>query len=72
MGKQVYQLRPEYETAVVNSLSHAALGEAEPSIGWLRAAIDAGLPNPSELLQKREYDLIRDTEQFKKIVNDVV
>lgn len=70
IGKQVFQQRPEYETAAVNSLSHAALGETEPAVGWLRAAIDAGLPNLSELLRKKEYDSIRDSDQFKKFVND--
>ena len=70
VGKQVYQLSQAYETAVVNSLCHAAMGEVEPSIGWLRAAIDAGLPNLSEVVKKREYDLIRDDDRFKKIISN--
>ncbi|CCB91957.1 Metallopeptidase, M50 family [Waddlia chondrophila 2032/99] len=69
IGNQVFQQRPEYEIAAINSLCHAALGEAEPAVGWLQAAIDAGLPNLSEFLQKREYDRIRENDQFKKVKN---
>src|SRR5690606_32030557 len=45
LGNRSFQLTPHYETAVINSLCHAALGEVEPAIGWLRASLDEGLPN---------------------------
>lgn len=69
LGSRVYKEQPDYQTAVVNSLCHATLGETEPAIGWLQAAIDEGLPNVPEILEKREYDSIRNHAAFQKILD---
>lgn len=69
LGNRLFQQQPDYQTAVLNSLCHATLGETEPAIGWLQAAIDEGLPNLVEISQKREYDTIRDHAAFQKIIN---
>lgn len=69
LGSRVFQQQPDYQTAVVNSLCHATLGETGPAIGWLQAAIDEGLPNLSEVSEKREYDTIREHPAFQKILN---
>ncbi len=68
LGNQSYQYTPTYDTAVVNAICHAILGEAVPAIGWLRCAIDEGLPNASEVLSKREFDHIRDTPAFQNLL----
>lgn len=69
LGNRLFQQQPDYQTAVLNSLCHATLGETEPAIGWLQAAIDEGLPNLAEISQKREYDTIRNHAAFQKIIN---
>jgi stage IV sporulation protein FB len=68
LGNRCFQHDPHYETAVVNSLCHAALGEVEPAIGWLRASLDEGLPNLKDVMQKREFDLIRQHPAFQDLL----
>jgi stage IV sporulation protein FB len=68
LGNQSYQYTPTYDTAVINALCHAIVGDAVPAIGWLRCAIDEGLPNPQEILSKREFDHIRDNPSFKALL----
>ncbi len=67
LGNQSYQYTPSYDTAVINALCHAIIGDAVPAIGWLRCAIDEGLPNPKEILDKREFDHIRDNPSFQAL-----
>lgn len=59
IGNRTFQSRPNYKTAVVNSLCHAVLGDVQPAVGWLQTALNEGLPNLDEVLSKHEYDLIR-------------
>lgn len=70
LGNQSYQYTPSYDTAVINALCHAIVGDAVPAIGWLRCAIDEGLPNPKEILDKREFDHIRDNPSFKALTTE--
>jgi Zn-dependent protease len=69
LGNQSFQYIPSYDTAVINALCHAILGEAVPAIGWLRCAIEEGLPNANEILEKREFDHIRDEPGFQELLN---
>jgi len=66
IGQQAYQQEPSIETALINSLSYAIMGKAAPSIGWLRCAIQLGLPSVQTVIEKREFDAIRETEAFQK------
>jgi len=70
LGKKVYQFFPDYHTALINALCHAAKREAFPSIEWLKCAIQAGLPNLEETLAKPEWDGIRNTEEFATFLQD--
>lgn len=70
LGNQSYQYTPSYDTAVINALCHAIVGDAVPAIGWLRCAIDEGLPNPQEILEKREFDHIRDNPSFQALITE--
>lgn len=69
IGNQSFQYNPSYDTAVINALCHAIIGDAIPAIGWLRCAIDEGLPNPEEILSKREFDHIRENPDFQALIN---
>lgn len=68
-GTQIFHLQPDYQIAVANSICHAILGEKEQAVGWFRAALDQGLPNPKEILQKREFDAIRGLDFIQNILN---
>jgi stage IV sporulation protein FB len=67
LGNRSYQYYPTYETALINAYCHSILGEQKPAIGWLKTAIDEGLPNINQILKKREFDHIRDHPQFQNL-----
>lgn len=65
IGQQAYQQEPSIETALINAFSYAIMGEATPSVGWLRCATQLGLPDVQKVIEKREFDAIRESEAFK-------
>jgi len=65
IGQQTYQKDPTTDTALINALSHAIIGEAQPAVGWLRCAIQQGLPNLGAVVQKREFDAVRQSPEFQ-------
>jgi Zn-dependent protease len=65
IGHQAYQQEPSVDTALINALSYAIMGEATPTVGWLRCAIQLGLPNIQKVIEKREFDAIRDSHAFQ-------
>ena len=66
LANKCYQDQPSYDTAQINSLAHAALGQTEPAIGWFECAIREGLPSPKELLQREEFNPIRNDARFQE------
>ena len=64
-----FQLLPDPKIALSNAEACAALSQAEPAIGWLKAAHKAGVDNFELILSKEVFDPIRDTEGFKKLLN---
>jgi len=66
IGQQAYQQEPSMESALINALSSAVLGNAVPAVGWLRCAVQSGLPNVQQVIEKREFDAIRHSEPFQK------
>lgn len=67
-GGEVYQLFPGYETALLNAASCAALGQVEPSVGWLECAVREGIPNIATVVQKKEFDQIRNEPLFERFL----
>lgn len=68
VGNISYQNLPDSQTALLNATAHAVLNESEAAIGWLRTAIEKGLPNSVELFQKKEFDGIRSDPEFQKLL----
>lgn len=68
LAKESYQLKPTYETALINALSFSSLGQKEPALGWLECAIREGLPAIDQHLKKKEFDAIRSEARFKKLL----
>ena len=69
LGNRSHQYYPTYETALINAYCHSILGQEKPAIGWLKTAIDEGLPNVTQILKKREFDHIRDNPQFQNLLD---
>lgn len=66
IGEQIYQQEPTIDTALINSLSYAIMGKAAPAIGWLRSAVQLGLPDVQRVVERREFDSIRHSDPFQK------
>lgn len=65
VGNRSFQTYPSYDTALLNAFSHSLLGEVKPAVGWLQCAIREGLPNLQEVLDKSEFDKIRNDPLFQ-------
>ncbi|MBA3603550.1 MAG: M50 family metallopeptidase [Parachlamydiaceae bacterium] len=64
IGNTLYQDHPTDSVALTNALSHAHRGEAHAAVGWLQCAIKNGLPNVKEVLQKEDFNPIRQDPLF--------
>lgn len=65
IGQEAYQQEPSIDGALINALTYGILGKAEPTVGWLRCAVQMGLPNIQEVIKKREFDAVRDSPHFQ-------
>ncbi len=65
LGNQIFSEAPHYETAFINALCYAELGEAKPAVGWLESAVRQGLPHVKAMLAKNEFDSIRNSQPFQ-------
>lgn len=65
IGSKAYQNDPQMEIALLNAFASAIMGKSKESVGWLRTSIEMGLPNPSSVILKREFDAIRDSSDFQ-------
>ncbi|WP_059360009.1 site-2 protease family protein [Parachlamydia acanthamoebae] len=68
LGNQLYQNEPGFESALINALCHSLLGEVRPAIGWLNCAIQDGLPSPRRVLEKKEFDVLRNDALFQELL----
>ena len=66
VGAQAYQQEPSMDTALLNALAYAIMGEAVPAIGWLHSAIQLGMPDVQKVIARREFDAIRHSDAFQK------
>lgn len=64
-GTLAYQAKPQYDTAVLNAMSHAQRQEAQPAAGWLKRAIHDGLPEVSLVLNEAAFNPIRQDPAFR-------
>lgn len=66
IGEQAYQQEASIDTAVINAMSYAIMGKAIPAVGWLRCAVQLGMRDVQRIIEKREFDSIRDSDAFQK------
>lgn len=65
IGQEAYQQNPTIDAALINALSYGIMGQPTPAVGWLRCAVQLGLPNVREVLAKREFDAVRSSTEFQ-------
>ena len=71
IGQEAYQQDPSIDSALINALSYGILGEATPAVGWLRCAVQLGLPNVRQVIDMREFDAIRSSKPFQMWLNSL-
>ncbi len=69
IGNRIFSESSDYETAFMNALSYAQLGEAKPAVGWLDSAARQGMPHVPAMLTMNEFDPIRDSTAFQNFAN---
>ena len=69
LGDRSYHAYPSYDTALINAFCYALQGLERPAIGWLQCSIREGLPNVNEVLQKQDFDKIRNLPLFQQLLN---
>jgi len=65
IGTLAYQKQPSRDVALLNAMAFAIMGHTKESVGWLRCVVQLGYPSIQNLLQKREFDVVRQTVEFQ-------
>ena len=68
VGEMVYKQIPSIDTALLNSLAYGIMGKAIPAVGWLRCCVQLGMQDVQNVVNKREFDSIRESPPFQKWV----
>lgn len=71
VGELISREEPLADSALLNALSYAIMGKAVPAVGWLRSAVDLGIPDVNQVIAKREFDMIRNSSPFQKLVESL-
>jgi stage IV sporulation protein FB len=68
VGNRSYQVVPRSDTALLNALSYALLGQVRPSVGWLQCAVREGLENIHTIVSSSEFDPVRGDPHFQEFI----
>lgn len=71
VGNQCFQMKPTYDTALMNAYANAYEAKAEPAVGWLECAVRQGAPSLKDIVNKTEFDPIRHDPLFHNFVNSL-
>lgn len=66
LSEEAFQLNPTADTALITAKAYALKSQAKPAIGWLECAISEGIDDINALLQKSEFDPIKEDPEFIK------
>ena len=66
IGRHAYHQEKNKDKALINAYCHASLGEVKQAIGWLYSAINEGEQNLKEILDKKDFDVIRKNPLFQE------
>lgn len=68
LANQTYQVRPQYQTALINAFVYAGKHDPTAAIGWLKRALSDGLPDPSKMLGHPGFNSLKDEPDFQQLV----
>lgn len=68
LGTYIHQEMATSETALINALAAAELKDPQATLGWLKTAIDEGLPNPQIVLQNQRFDFLKMDPEFQNLL----
>lgn len=71
IGNETYQHFPSSEISLLNAIASAALGKVEAAVGWLECTAREGMTDIQQLLQKKEFDRVRNEPLFEKFVKSM-
>ena len=71
LGKQVFELAPTAETALLNARCHARLGEVTPTLGWLRFAHKEGGVDLPQALRETDFESLQRDPDFKDFIHSL-
>lgn len=68
IGGEIHPEQADSDVAYINALSNAELKNISASIGWFESAVREGLEDPEQALKHPGFDPIRDTPEFKQLI----
>ncbi len=71
VGNTCFRSNANHETALLNSFANANHGNVQATVGWLRCAQRMGIADVAYIVQKQEYDGIREHAKFKTFVESL-
>ncbi len=71
IGEYSYQQKIDLDTALINALSCAIIGQPTPAVGWLHCATQFEFPQIHKFIEQREFDAIRKSDVFQKWLKSI-
>lgn len=71
LGQDCYEQMPSAEVAFKNSCCSARLGKGQEAIGWIKSAIEKGLEAPLKVIDREDFNTIRDSKEFQAFVQSL-
>ena len=71
LGQDCYEQMPSAEIAFKNSCCCARLGKVKEAIGWIKSAIEKGLEAPLQVMDREDFNSIRDSKEFQAFIQSL-
>lgn len=71
LSNQTYQVRPHYQTALINAFLNAEKKDVQAAVGWLKRSIGDGLPDIKTTLEHPSFNPIRNEPEFIRLFQNL-
>ncbi|MBB63765.1 MAG: hypothetical protein CMO81_01740 [Waddliaceae bacterium] len=71
LGIEIAKEQTNAEVSFINAMCYAMKGDVRSAVGWLENSIHEGLDNPSQALARKEFDLIRQRDEFQACMEEI-